>query len=44
MAKALIDGLKSETVVANDNARKHFPEITPIAFEDALRCALSKSC
>jgi uncharacterized protein YbjT (DUF2867 family) len=44
MAKALIDGLKSETVVANENARIYFPNITPIAFEDALRCALSENC
>jgi uncharacterized protein YbjT (DUF2867 family) len=41
LARALIDGLKSETVVTNENARVYFPAITPISFDDALRKALS---
>jgi uncharacterized protein YbjT (DUF2867 family) len=43
VARALIDGLKSETVVANDNARAYFPQITPLPFEIAVRRALSES-
>ncbi len=41
MAAALVDGLKSETIVLNDNAQKYFPEITPRSYAaiigDALR-------
>ncbi len=40
MARALVDGLKSETVVTNENARLYFPGIKPISFDDALRGAL----
>ena len=29
-AKALIEGLKSEVIIQNDNAKKYFPNITPI--------------
>jgi uncharacterized protein YbjT (DUF2867 family) len=40
MARALIHGLKSETVVQNENAKKYFPLILPrsyrIAFAEAL--------
>lgn len=39
MARALIDGLKSETVVTNENARLYFPGITPIPFDETLRRA-----
>lgn len=41
MAKALVDGLKSETVKTNDNARLFFPHIEPITFEDAVERALT---
>jgi uncharacterized protein YbjT (DUF2867 family) len=41
IARALIDGLKSETVVANDNARKYFPGIQPLLFEKSMELALA---
>lgn len=40
VASALIEGLKSETVVMNDNARIHFPRITPASFDQAVEEAL----
>jgi uncharacterized protein YbjT (DUF2867 family) len=40
IAKALVDGLKSETIVTNDNAQKHFPEISLLSYESAVRLAL----
>ena len=42
VARALIDGLKSETVVANDNAGRYFPQVTPISFDAAVRRALAE--
>jgi uncharacterized protein YbjT (DUF2867 family) len=42
VARALIDGLKSETLIANDNARRYFPQILPIPFDVAVRRALSE--
>lgn len=43
IASALVDGLKSETVVTNNNARKFFPQIRPLPFEKAVELALSGS-
>ena len=40
IAKALVDGLKSETVIQNDNAKKYFPQISPLSYEDAIKIAL----
>ncbi len=40
VASALVEGLKSETVVTNDNARKFFPLIRPMPFDDAVKRAL----
>ncbi|MEE9505989.1 MAG: SDR family oxidoreductase [Thermoplasmata archaeon] len=40
IASALIEGIRSETVMQNDNARRHFPDIIPMSYEDALRRAL----
>jgi len=40
VAKALVDGLKSETIVTNDNAQKHFPEISLLSYESAVQLAL----
>jgi hypothetical protein len=40
IAAALIEGLKSETVVQNDRAARLFPQVRPAAFEDAVRLAL----
>ncbi|MDD2894845.1 MAG: SDR family oxidoreductase [Aliarcobacter sp.] len=42
VAKALIEGLKSEVVIQNDNAKKYFPEITPISYEDAVSNAIKE--
>ncbi len=43
VARALIEGLKSETLVSNDNAGKYFPQIIPLPFESAVRLALSET-
>jgi uncharacterized protein YbjT (DUF2867 family) len=40
IAKALIDGLKSETIIQNDNAKKYFPHITTLSYEDTIKNAL----
>jgi uncharacterized protein YbjT (DUF2867 family) len=42
IARALVDGLKSETIPANDAAARLFPGIAPAAFEDAVRRALEE--
>lgn len=42
IAKELVEGLKSETVVQNDNAPRYFPAIHPMDFADALGRALSE--
>lgn len=39
VAKALIEGLKSEVIIQNDNAKKYFPNIKPMDYE----CAVSKA-
>lgn len=40
VARALIQGLKSETLIQNDNAKKYFPQIYPLSYEEALQVAL----
>jgi uncharacterized protein YbjT (DUF2867 family) len=42
IAKALVQGLKSETTVQNDNARKFFPRIHPLSYEESFRRALDE--
>lgn len=42
MAAALVDGLKSETIVLNDNARRYFPDIVPKSYEVATKRALQE--
>jgi len=42
IAEALIQGLKSETTIQNDNARKYFPRIHPLLYEESFRTALSE--
>ena len=42
VARALIHGLKSETVVQNDNARIYFPRIHPLSYEESFRRALGE--
>lgn len=39
VAKALIEGLRSEVVIQNDNAKKYFPKIEPISYIDAVKKA-----
>jgi hypothetical protein len=40
VARSLVDGLRSETIVMNDNARKYFSRIVPIPYETAVKIAL----
>jgi uncharacterized protein YbjT (DUF2867 family) len=42
VAKALIEGLKSEVTIQNDNAKKYFSNITPISYEDSVRNAIKE--
>lgn len=42
VAKALIEGLKSEVIIQNDNAKKYFPNITPISYEQAVSNAIKE--
>ena len=39
---ALVEGLKSETLVQNDHARRYFPEITPAPFDESVRRAMDE--
>ncbi|MBE0492128.1 MAG: SDR family oxidoreductase [Sulfurospirillum sp.] len=40
VAKALIEGLKSEVTVQNDNAKKYFPNIHPQSYKKAVKKAI----
>jgi uncharacterized protein YbjT (DUF2867 family) len=40
LAAALVEGLKSETVMQNDNATKLYPEIQPLSFKQAVARAI----
>lgn len=42
VAKALIEGLKSEVIIQNDHAKKYFPNIIPISYEDAVSNAIKE--
>jgi hypothetical protein len=42
IAKALIQGLKSETTIQNDSARKYYPRIHPLSYEESFRRALDE--
>lgn len=42
VAKALIHGLKSETVVQNENAKTYFPLIDPRSYQEAFSDALEE--
>lgn len=42
VAKALIEGLKSEVIIQNDNAVKYFPQIKPISYEQAVSKAIEQ--
>jgi uncharacterized protein YbjT (DUF2867 family) len=40
IAAALVEGLKSETVLQNDNAARFYPEICPLSFKQAVAAAM----
>jgi len=40
LAAALVEGLKSETVLQNDHAARFFPDIQPMPFRDAVAAAV----
>jgi len=40
VASRLIEGIRSETIMLNDNAMKYFPDVVPMSYEDALRRAI----
>lgn len=42
VAKALIEGLKCEVTVQNDNAKKYFPNIEPMNYIQAVQKAVSE--
>lgn len=42
IAAELVEGLKSETVLQNDNARRHFPNITPASYKQTVRQAVDE--
>lgn len=42
VAAALVEGLKSETTVQNDNAGRYFPDIRPVGYEEAVHRALEE--
>jgi hypothetical protein len=42
VAKALIQGLKSEVVIQNDNAIKYYPQIKPISYIKAVQDAIKQ--
>jgi len=42
IARALVDGLKSETIIQNDNARTYFSKVIPLPYEKAIEAALSE--
>lgn len=42
VAKALVEGLKSEVIIQNDHAKKYFPNIIPISYEEAVSNAIKE--
>ncbi len=40
LAKSLVEGLKSETILQNDNAKIYFPHVIPIPYERSFSDAL----
>jgi uncharacterized protein YbjT (DUF2867 family) len=42
IASALVEGLKYETVLLNDNAKKFFPSIEPASYDNALAVAVNE--
>jgi len=42
VAKALIEGLKSEVTMQNDNAKKYFPQIKPLNYIESVKKAVEE--
>jgi hypothetical protein len=42
IAKALVEGLKSETIIQNENAKKYFQSTFPISYEKAISSAINE--
>lgn len=42
VAKALIEGLKSEVIIQNDHAQRYFPEIKPMPYKEAIAHAIKE--
>lgn len=42
VARSLIEGLSSEVIAQNDNAKKYFANITPMPFESAVKQAIEE--
>jgi len=42
IARSLIQGLKSETIAKNENARKFFPQIHPLSYQESILSALKE--
>ncbi|MDD3500003.1 MAG: SDR family oxidoreductase [Sulfurovum sp.] len=42
VAKSLIEGISSEVVIQNDNAKTYFPHIRPASFQDAVQKAIEE--
>jgi uncharacterized protein YbjT (DUF2867 family)/uncharacterized protein YndB with AHSA1/START domain len=42
IARPLIEGLRNEVVVRNDSARRIFPDIHPMGYQEAVHLALNK--
>lgn len=42
LASALVEGLKSETVLQNDNAARLYPEISPLSFKESVAHAMQE--
>jgi len=42
VAKSLIEGLKSEVIVQNDHAKKYFPHIKPLSYQEAVKKAVEE--
>lgn len=42
LARSLVEGLKSETIIQNKNAEKYFPQVSPISYEQSFSNALEE--
>ncbi len=42
VARSLIEGLSSEVVIQNDNAKRFFPHIHPMGFQEAVKKAIKE--